>query len=124
MLTEIDKYVISNNASGYRHPLADRLNAILIRAYGDAARDVILAKRRENVIKETLRLRHWQSSVSRRIQRGNHDDSWTTREQTLTNRYSLDPAMYRKARLLWHMAHPEARRNAPKYIRELLGESA
>lgn len=110
-LTEADQWLISQHTSGHRNPVNDRLNVILIRAYGRPALEAILSKRQARRTADILKQRKWQTSVSRRPQRGNHHDSWLIREQYVTGRYSVSN---RDAELLWYSTHPEAFR--PKWV--------
>lgn len=45
-----------------------------------------LERRRTRLNYETLNQRHWQTTVSRRPQRGRHHDSWAIRERYVTGK--------------------------------------
>lgn len=120
-LTDADRHIVMNMTTGHRDPVSDRLNAILIRTYGRYAMQAILTKRRDARINEILTQRRWQSTVSRRPQRGRNHDSWSTREHYMTGRYQFKedtmPGMA-VASLMWYRAHPEAFR--PTWVLDIL----
>lgn len=80
-LKDLDAAVIDQITSGHTGPVANRMNALAIRAYGDKARAVILRKRAEYRASVERTARKWQHSVSRRPLRNNHHDSWSARER-------------------------------------------
>lgn len=45
-----------------------------------------LERRKARLVWETMNQRKWQTSVSRRPQRGNHHDSWSIREKYVTGK--------------------------------------
>jgi homogentisate 1,2-dioxygenase len=72
--------VISSMARGDSTPQSLKINALLIRTYGQPAIDIILTKRAESRKWQESTQRKWQHSTSRRPQRNNHADTWATRE--------------------------------------------
>jgi len=91
MLTQQDRertidWLIGQHASGGNSPSCLAVNALLIREYGDRARQVILAKRAETRARDAAWQQKWATNVSRRPQRGRHHDSWSIREKYV--RYS------------------------------------
>lgn len=77
----VTDWLISQHTSASNMPADLKMNAILIREYGDRAREIILAKRAERRVQDTLRQRKWQTNTSRRPARGRHHDSWSIREK-------------------------------------------
>lgn len=73
--------VIDAMAKGDTHPVSLKINALLIRAYGDEARVVILARRAKHRQDTAMRQYEWRTKVSRRPLRGRHHDSWSIREK-------------------------------------------
>lgn len=55
--------------------------ALLIRMFGEPAKQLILELRAQNRQQRMNIQWKWQHGVSRRPQRGNHHDSWQMREQ-------------------------------------------
>ena len=82
-LADLDAAVIDQITSGHTGPVANRMNALAIRAYGDKARTVVLRKRAEYRANVELTAYKWQHSVSRRPLRNRHHDSWSARERYL-----------------------------------------
>lgn len=80
MLTETDAWVIANNVHGDNSPASHRMNAILIRTYGQAAIDAILLARKDYRKSILVNQQNWRTRVSRRAQRNVHHDSWAIRE--------------------------------------------
>lgn len=80
-MQELDAAVIDSITSGACDPVSNRKNTLAIRAYGDAARRVILAKRAEYQSRRDATARQWQHSCSRRALRNAHYDTVATRER-------------------------------------------
>jgi hypothetical protein len=80
-LQSLDGAVIDSITNGHTGPTANRQNALAIRAYGDAARSVILRKRAEYRARQIATSHHWQHKISRRPLRNAHWDSWSIRER-------------------------------------------
>lgn len=95
MLTVDDLWVITLNAKGDTSPASNKLNAMLIREYGDEARTVILEYRKAYRKSHELSADEWKVSVSRRAIRGNHHDSWAIREGYVRNGRSGYSAYYK-----------------------------
>jgi hypothetical protein len=74
-------YLIEQTASGTCDPKSLKLNALLIREYGERAKVIILRKRAEYRQWTINTQTKWRTSVSRRPQRGSHYDSWEIRER-------------------------------------------
>jgi hypothetical protein len=74
-------YLIRQHASGSTDPMSLKVNALLIREYGETAKAIILELRKNYRQRTADNQLKWRISVSRRPQRGKHYDSWSTREQ-------------------------------------------
>lgn len=74
-------YILEQHCSYGFTPADMHLNAVLIRAYGQPARDMILRKRAEWRAEAAQRQRRFQAADSRRPARGRHHDSWAIRER-------------------------------------------
>lgn len=94
---------IVNHVSGGNDPQSNRMNVLLIRAYGEDAIVAVRAARADWRRKVTLTQRNWQSRGSRRAQRNNHHDSWAIRENYVRqgngyrDYYSLGHALIKQA---------------------------
>lgn len=80
-LVDLDAAVIDQITSGHTGPVANRTNALAIRAYGDRARAVVLSKRAEYRASVERTARKWQHWQSRRPLRNAHWDTWSARER-------------------------------------------
>lgn len=103
MLTETDAWMIANNARGDNSRPSLRMNAILIRTYGQAAIDAILLARKDYRKYILLTQQNWRTRGSRRPQRNAHHDSWAIRENYVRqgngyrDYYSLGHALIKQA---------------------------